>query len=203
MLDLGCGTTRHREVCEHAGFEYVGLDYESPDAMLLGDAHTLPFRDASFEFILCVSVIEHVRFPFLAIAEAFRVLRPGGRLIGDMAFLESYHSHSFYHHSHLGIWNLLDYLGFTIDAIAPNPAWPALVALACNGLFPKMPRMLARALVYPVESLHRAWWRAGGRIRDKARVNERVRVRNLSGSFSFVAHKPVDAERTAAAEVRP
>ena len=190
VLDLGCGTARHREVCEHAGFHYVGLDYDSPDATVLGDAHALPFDDGSFEFVLCVSVLEHVRFPFLAIAEAHRVLKPGGRLIGDVAFLESYHSHSFYHHSHLGIWNLLDYAGFEIDVIAPNPTWPALVAIACDGLFPKMPRPLARALVSPVESLHRAWWWAGAHLRDRTRVNEGIRVRNLSGSFSFIAHRP-------------
>jgi len=188
-LDMGCGTARHRGVCERAGFTYVGLDYDAPEASILGDAHALPFADASFEFILLIAVLEHLRFPDVALREARRVLKPGGRLIGDVAFLEPYHSDSFYNHSHLGLWNRLHDAGLTIDRIAPSVGWTGLFALACIGLFPRLPRSLVRLLVLPLEILHRAWWWAGRQVGNADRRRDLIRIRNTTGSFAFVARR--------------
>ena len=44
------------------------------------DLHALPFADASFDQILLLNVLTHLRAPARAIAELGRVLRPGGRL---------------------------------------------------------------------------------------------------------------------------
>jgi len=188
-LDIGCGTARHREVCEHAGFAYVGLDYDAPDASILGDAHALPFADASFEFVLLIAVLEHLRFPYVAIREARRVLKPGGRLIGDVAFLEPFHSDSFYNHTHLGLWNLLHDADLAIHRIAPSSGWTGLFALACMGLFPRLPRRLVRVLVLPLEVLHRAWWWVGRRVGNASGRRDFVRIRNTIGSFLFVARR--------------
>jgi SAM-dependent methyltransferase len=46
----------------------------------LGDARELPFADASFDAAMLVAMIHHVDSPQRALAEARRVLRPGGRL---------------------------------------------------------------------------------------------------------------------------
>jgi hypothetical protein len=56
-------------------------------------------------------------------------------LIGGVPRLESYRSHSVDHHARLGTSNFVDCGGFAIDAMAPNPAWPALVAVARNWRF--------------------------------------------------------------------
>ncbi|MGH2403025.1 MAG: class I SAM-dependent methyltransferase [bacterium] len=93
-LDLGCGETFHRPACEHAGYTYVGLDHASDQATVLGDAHALPFKDNSVDFILSLAVFEHIRYPFVAIPETHRVLRPGRPFIGTVAFLEPYHGAS-------------------------------------------------------------------------------------------------------------
>ncbi len=44
----------------------------------LGDAHDLPFADASADAVFALEVLEHVEHPFRVFAEMRRVLRPGG-----------------------------------------------------------------------------------------------------------------------------
>jgi ubiquinone/menaquinone biosynthesis C-methylase UbiE len=47
-------------------------------------AATLPFRRNSFDLVMMVTVICFLRDPFLSLAEATRVLKPGGRFIIGM-----------------------------------------------------------------------------------------------------------------------
>jgi SAM-dependent methyltransferase len=49
--------------------------------LLCGDGYQLPFADRSFEAVLLVAVLEHTREPWRMLAEACRVLKPGGRTV--------------------------------------------------------------------------------------------------------------------------
>lgn len=47
-------------------------------AFVQADAHRLPFEDDRFDLITCQTVLMHLRSPEVALAEMFRVVRPGG-----------------------------------------------------------------------------------------------------------------------------
>jgi len=49
--------------------------------VVLGDMHALPFGDASFDQVTMLNVLVHAKAPGKAVAEAARVLAPGGDLV--------------------------------------------------------------------------------------------------------------------------
>ena len=82
VLDLGCGVGHSFGLL--APRETVGLDID-PDALagqeretVVADMRALPFADGAFASVVCVQAIEHVPDPERVLAEAARVLEPGG-----------------------------------------------------------------------------------------------------------------------------
>jgi SAM-dependent methyltransferase len=49
--------------------------------LLCADGYQLPFANGSFDVVLLIAVLEHTREPWRILAEARRVLTPGGRAI--------------------------------------------------------------------------------------------------------------------------
>ena len=90
LLDLACGGGL---LAPHVdGYRHVGLDL-SPTALPLARAHGvvpvrgdvlhLPFADEVADVVVAGEVLEHVTEPLDLLAEACRVLRPGGTLVID------------------------------------------------------------------------------------------------------------------------
>ena len=85
VLDLGCGVGHsYRELAPR---QTVGTDIEASvldgqdRETVVADMRRLPFGDASFASVFSVHSIEHVPDPERVIAEAQRVLEPGGRAV--------------------------------------------------------------------------------------------------------------------------
>jgi len=57
---------------------YISADLESPIAMVKLDITNIPFKDDSFDAILCSHVLEHIADDRKAMHELFRVLKPRG-----------------------------------------------------------------------------------------------------------------------------
>lgn len=97
LLDIGCGQGRLLKLLASRAHRVVGVDTD-PDArrlaraeMLLaglpnctlrqGDMYSLPFPDDEFDTIILDDVLLAAERPEKAVAEAMRLLRPGGRIL--------------------------------------------------------------------------------------------------------------------------
>ncbi|MBT3306269.1 MAG: class I SAM-dependent methyltransferase [Alphaproteobacteria bacterium] len=77
-LEVGGGSGNLKEFSA----DVISTDIaETPWLDAVANAQTLPFSDSSFANIVMVDVLHHIEQPRLFLAEAERVLEPGGRLI--------------------------------------------------------------------------------------------------------------------------
>lgn len=90
MLEIGTGSGYGIELVAPHARRFVTIDKHRPQEELLarGDVTfleavvpPLPFRDASFDWVISFQVIEHIRDDRAFVAEIHRVLRPGGRFL--------------------------------------------------------------------------------------------------------------------------
>jgi SAM-dependent methyltransferase len=89
-LDLGCGSGHYFDVLAAAGRTVVGLDRSADQLRIAqgrsrqvvrGDAAFLPFADGTFPAVATLWISTDVDDFALVLAEASRVLVPGGRLV--------------------------------------------------------------------------------------------------------------------------
>lgn len=68
----------------YENIHYLSVDLDPGRAMQSEDITRLTFADNEFDIILCVHVLEHIVDDARAMAELFRVLKPGGFAIIDV-----------------------------------------------------------------------------------------------------------------------
>src|SRR5690349_7023171 len=97
VLEVGCGAGRFTEVMLKAGARVFACDLSaaveanhanchdlSPNYFVCqADALKLPMAPGSFDFVVCLGVIQHTPSPEQTIAALARYVRPGGTLVID------------------------------------------------------------------------------------------------------------------------
>ena len=116
LLDAGAGNQPYAEWYAPLVKRAVSVD-AAPILGLdaLGMVDRLPFGGGQFDTVLATEVLEHVDDAERAVAEIYRVLRPGGHLLATVPYLYPTHEapYDFRRFTHYGLQRLLERHGFT------------------------------------------------------------------------------------------
>lgn len=129
LLDLGCGIKPYRTLF-NSDF-YVGLDLlesghlkEAKKADVYFDGKIFPFKNETFDSIICMEVLEHVFEPDIFLEETRRVLKKGGFFLLSVPFIWAEHEKPFDYgrYTFYGAKHLLEKHNFEIMASRKNLA---------------------------------------------------------------------------------
>ena len=94
ILDIGCGTGAYDRMLANINHEVIGIDYSEYVVLkavekskgeniqyLISAVPYLPFKDSSFDIIVCIGVLQYVKNERAVISEIARVLKNEGILI--------------------------------------------------------------------------------------------------------------------------
>lgn len=88
ILDFGAGNTPPGNLRPNICY----LDVQQyPHTDIVCNTTKLPFPDATFDAVISQAVFEHIPNPFLTAKELHRILKPGGTIFIDTAFMQPLH----------------------------------------------------------------------------------------------------------------
>jgi SAM-dependent methyltransferase len=96
-LDVGAGAQAVQNyltaVCRYVSLDYyqTATDWYHTRPQIFGDGQRLPIKANSVDTVLLLDVLEHLPHPEECVAEIWRVLRQGGRLVMQLPFLYPLH----------------------------------------------------------------------------------------------------------------
>lgn len=118
LLDYGCGNSPYEPLFAGKFEQYVGADLPGNPAagVTIDSGGRLPLEDGVMEGVLSTQVLEHVEDPALYLAEAHRVLRPGGSLVLSTHGFWKYHPDptDYWRWTADGLMRILEEAGFCV-----------------------------------------------------------------------------------------
>ena len=127
LIEPGVGRGEHLRIFKDKGFNVKGIDISersvemSPDLdidLMDSDGVTWPYSDNTFDIVYSKSFIEHLQYPDIYLKEAYRVLKPGGKIINLTPDWESGHKKFFDDFTHktpftvISLENITKSIGF-------------------------------------------------------------------------------------------
>jgi len=125
FLDVGCGMKPYESLFKSIAKSYIGIDHPITQggsygtltrADIFSDAPSFPFKNETFDSVICTQVLEHVSDPSIKVNEIARVLVPGGTAVISVPFAWPLHEvpYDFYRYTEFGLKSLLENSGLKV-----------------------------------------------------------------------------------------
>lgn len=163
LLDLGCGSKPFARWFHGHVTDYLGTDLTRSPHLgaarpeVFARAEQLPFRAGSIDTVLGLSMLDHVPEPTRLLAEARRVLRPGGILMLEFPQMVPLHDepHDYFRYTRCGAAWLLERASFESLDVIPIGGLMTRVGLSTIAALNRLNRGPTRILTeLPVRALY-------------------------------------------------
>lgn len=115
VLDAGCADKPYQRFISST--RYIGIEQAAHSrADIRAAAASLPFKDVSFDTVICTELLEHILKPAACLAEIRRVLKNGGRLYISVpqSWYLHYEPQDYWRFTRYGLEYLLKEEGFKV-----------------------------------------------------------------------------------------
>lgn len=86
IINIGSGSS-------NLGVNILNLDFSFfPNVDVLADMNCLPIRSEAIDRVISIAVLEHTPNPALSVAEMHRILKPGGKVLCFVPFVQGFHA---------------------------------------------------------------------------------------------------------------
>lgn len=139
LYDLGCGTRPYEDFIGPLVTRYIGVDWantlhEQRMDVIADLNQPLPIEDQVADTVVCFQTLEHLKEPQLLLREAFRIMKPGARIMVTVPFMFHIHEapYDFFRYTRYGLEHLLSQAGFANIEVRPDSGFWATLALKIN-----------------------------------------------------------------------
>ena len=128
VVDLGCGTAPYKAQILKTAEKYIGMDWpnslHSPENVDIFASlnQALPLKNGCADGVVSFQVMEHLREPEFFLREAYRILKPGGKLFLTVPFQWHLHEspHDYFRYTKFGLEYLIKNAGFSEIKVKAN-----------------------------------------------------------------------------------
>lgn len=160
VLDVGSGQFRGYEgLFQRYVRQYLCVDRQYADTVdICADCYDIPLENDSIDAILSTQVLEHLQMPDRMLAEAYRLLKPGGQLILTVPMVWGLHEEpvDYYRYTQYGLEYLLQQAGYDQIQIQPlEGVFAVLIQMLLDEFYPHWLKKAPRIAPWTIGQLNR------------------------------------------------
>ncbi len=157
LLDAGAGTRPYLPV--YRDYFSAAYSFDAPHSPhdiasvdAIASAQRLPFRDDTFDCVLCTEVLEHLPNPVQALTEFRRVLKTGGRIFLTTPFFNPLHEipYDYYRYTPFALRYMAEQAGLQLESLVEKGGMTAFALLFAQFPWVRLWQRLERYCGFPL-----------------------------------------------------